>query len=70
MAEKMVETVATVVKKDTMAVVKHAKMQKTTTAFAQLASRLANTMLSMRWSLNMVHTFANVVKKETNHARV
>ena len=52
MAEKMVETVATVVKKDTMAVVKHAKMQKTTTAFAQPASQLAmhRAMPSMRWS--------------------
>ena len=58
---------ATVVKKE-VTIVKHVKMQKTTIAFAQLASLLA--MPSMRWSSNMDHTFANVVKKEKNHAMV
>ena len=57
---------ATVVKKE-VTIVKHAN-GRTIIAFAKLASLLA--MPSMRWSSNMVHTFANVVKKKKNHAMV
>ena len=62
---EMVET-ATVVEADITGV-KNAKVQKA--AFAKLASLLA--MPSIRWNMSdMVHTFANVVKKEKHHAKV
>ena len=62
----LAHTFATVVKKE-VTIVKHAN-GRTIIAFAKLASLLA--MPSMRWSSNMVHTFANVVKKKKNHAMV